>query len=369
MWQINEQLDWESLQNRFGWIQDMEGVPQDKIYHEEGDVAVHTEMVLNALLGLEEFQALSEQEQQVLIAAALLHDVEKRSTTVIEEDGRISSKGHARKGEYTARSILYENLATPFYIKEAIAKLVRHHGLPIWILEKPDPQKALLKASLEVDTKLLTILAKADILGRICADQKEQLYRVALFEEFCKEHDCFGKARTFPSDMARFVYFQKTDSSPDYVPFEKDIFEVVIMSAIPGSGKDTYIKTHYKDWPVVSLDDIRRKWKISPTDKKANGRVVQEAKEQARVFLRAKKSFIWNATNITRTMRQQLIDLFYTYKAKVRIVYIEVPYKQLLIQNQNRNYPVPVKVLNKMITKLEIPAHWEAPIVEYRYTD
>ena len=32
---------------------------------------------------------------------------------------------------------------------------------------------------------------------------------------------------------------------------------------------------------MISLDAIRRKYKVSPTDKAANGRVVQEAKEEA----------------------------------------------------------------------------------------
>jgi hypothetical protein len=40
-------------------------------------------MVLDALEGLEEYQQLPEADQQLLWAAALLHDVEKRSTTVL----------------------------------------------------------------------------------------------------------------------------------------------------------------------------------------------------------------------------------------------------------------------------------------------
>ena len=138
-------------------------------------------MVMNELLALKVYQELHEQEQEILFAAALLHDVEKRSTTVKEEDGRITSKGHAKKGVFCSRSILFRNHTPSFEIKEQVAKLVRYHGLPIWIFEKPNPVKALYQASLEVDTKLLAILTTADLLGRISDDQEEMLYRVDLF--------------------------------------------------------------------------------------------------------------------------------------------------------------------------------------------
>ncbi len=109
------------------------------------------------------------------------------------------------------------------------------------------------------------------------------------------------------------------------------------------------------DLPVVSLDEIRRRFKISPTDKNKNGWVVQQAKERAKQYLRSKTPFVWNATNITLQMRAQLIELFTTYRAWVKIEYLEVPYKKLLHQNRNREYAVPENVINRLIDKLEIP--------------
>jgi putative nucleotidyltransferase with HDIG domain len=144
MWKIIENYQWDTIKQRFEWIRDMQNVPQDPIFHAEGDVETHTRMVLEALLELEEFKALQEQDQHLLIAAALLHDVEKRSTTVTESDGRITSKGHARKGKLTSRRILYLDVPTPFQIREQIVKLVRYHGLPLWVFEKEDPRKVAL---------------------------------------------------------------------------------------------------------------------------------------------------------------------------------------------------------------------------------
>lgn len=366
IWKIIENKEWENVRSTFSWIRDMEGVPQDEIYHAEGDVAIHTRMVVEALQGLPEFQLLSAQEKEILFAAALLHDVEKRSTTVHESDGRITSRGHARKGEFTTRNILYREIPTPFPIREAVAKLVRNHGLPIWIFDKPDPLKSLLQTSLEVNLAHLAILAKADMLGRICPDQTEMMDQIYLFEEYAKEENCFGQHRNFGSDLGKYQFFQKENSSPDYVPFEKNTFEVIMMSALPGTGKDFFIKKNLKKVPVISLDDIRREHKIKPTDKKGNGKVIQIAKEQARVFLRKKESFVWNATNLTRNLRTPLIELFQSYGAKTRLIYLEVPYKKLMDQNRDRDFPVPQKVIEKMISKIEVPSMWEAPIVEIK---
>ena len=366
MWKIIETYhNWEHIKNQFNWIQDMEGVPQDAIYHAEGDVETHTHMVLKALLSLPEFTALPEQEQHILAAAALLHDVEKRSTTVIESDGRITSRGHSKKGEFTARNILYKEIKAPFEIREQVAKLVRYHGLPLWAMEKYNPNKAVIKASLEVNTKLLSILAKADVLGRVCQDQADLLYRIELFIELCKENKCFGMARKFSDNFSKLFYFEKEESFPDYQAFNDSNFEVILMSAIPGTGKDTYINKHLKDLPMVSLDDYRRKWNIKPTDKSGTGKVVQAAKEEAKTYMRKQQSFVWNATNLTRELRKVLVQFFRTYNATVKIVYLEVPYKRLLSQNRDRAYAVPEHVIERMIRKLEVPAQWEAHHVEY----
>lgn len=365
MWQITNNLDWEHLSQSFSWIRDMEGVKQDPIFHAEGDVSVHTRMVLEALQSLASFQELDEQAQHVLVAAALLHDVEKRTCTLIKEDGRVSSPRHAQKGEYTARQLLYQDVPAPFAIREEVAKLVRYHGLPLLIFEKPSPQRYLLQASLEVNTKLLSILAAADVLGRICPDQEELHYRIQCFNEYAQEQACFGVAYPFSSALSRFTYFQQMEGSPMYEPFDNTWSEVVLMAGLPGMGKDSYIQQHLSSWPVISLDNLRRKHKVTHRDPKGNGRLIQLALEEARSYLRRQESFVWNATNLTRSTRKKLIDLFTSYRAKVRIVYIEVPFQQWQQQNLEREYAVPAKVVMKMLKRLDIPSIAEAHQVDY----
>ncbi|MBC7864192.1 MAG: AAA family ATPase [Bacteroidia bacterium] len=364
MWTLTKNKTWSELQ-KFGWVSDMQGVPQSPVHHAEGDVYIHTQMVLDELQKLPEYLELEEQQKEILWASALMHDIEKRSCTFKDENGNIVSPGHAKKGAMTTRQILYRDFNVPFEIREGIACLVRYHGLPLWVFEKPNPVQALLRASLEVDTRLLVTLATADVLGRICSDKKELLYKIELFKELCIEQNCWGVAKQFPSNLSKFQYFRKDEQSPDYVPFNTTKSEAIILSGIAGSGKDHYIKKYFPEHAVVSLDDMRRKLKIKHGDAKNNGRIIQEAKELAKVYLRSGTPFIWNATNITAQMRAQLVDQFAVYDPLIKIIYLEVPYKTLISQNKNRDFPIPTVAIEKMIDKLEVPKTWEAHEVHY----
>lgn len=366
IWKLTDNKTWVSLEQQFQWIRDMNYTPQHCLHHGEGNVAIHTRMVLEALQQQPAYQNLPPQEQEILWAAALLHDVEKRSTSIDEGEGRITSKGHARRGEYTVRSILYKDIPTPFHIRETISALVRYHGLPIWLMEREDPVKKACEASFRVDTRLLKMLTIADIQGRISEDKSTLMESAELFELLCHEHDCWGKARTFATENARFHYFHSEDSYIDYIPYEQYKCEVTLLSGLPGMGKDHFVSKLSPDIPVISLDALRRKYKVSPTDKAATGRVVQEAKEEARSYLRKGQSFVWNATNISQQIRSQLIDLFVTYGARVKIVYIEKPYEVWRKQNREREFAVPDAVLDTMLARLDIPQLTEAHEVVYK---
>lgn len=366
-YEVGKPLDWEKLEADFDWFRDMREVPQDPIWHAEGNVWIHTKMVVEALIALPEFQDLEEEEKHILVVSALLHDVEKRSTTTTEEiEGktRIVAPKHAKKGEFTTRTLFYKEIITAFEVREQIAKLVRWHGKPLWAIQAEDSRKEVIATSLVVNTKFVAILAKADVLGRICEDAEELLLRIALFEELCKEHDCWGKPYEFASDYGRFLYLNKPEIAPDYEPYEDLEFTVYCMSALPGAGKDFYVEQKF-DLPILSLDDIRRKHKIDPKDKRKQGFVIQLGKEKAKEFLRKKQSFVFNATNINTDRRSKWISLFLEYKARVKIVYLEVPYQTLLKQNRNREYQVPESVIEKMIRQLEIPTFKEAHEIEY----
>jgi predicted kinase len=286
---------------------------------------------------------------------------------VIEGTGRITSRGHAKKGEKIARRLLWlgEELPAPalFVERETITGLVRLHGLPLQFLDKPDPARAVIAASMRVRLDLVALLAEADVRGRICNDQQELQDRVALFREFCQEQRCYTGPRAFASEHSRFTYLHSTRDDPDYAAYDETRCEVVIMAGLPGAGKDSWIRQHLPDWPVISLDGIRKELGIRPTEDQ--GQVAQAAREQARELLRRQCSFVWNATNITRMMRQRVIDLALAYHARTRIVYVEAPFADILSRNRARPASVPEEVIYWLLDKLEMPEIGEAHQVEW----
>jgi predicted kinase len=183
------------------------------------------------------------------------------------------------------------------------------------------------------------------------------LGRIGLFAELCAEHHCLDRPRQFESDHHRFIYFN-ANTDIGYVPFDDTRCEVTLMSGLPATGKDHWVSHHAGDLPVIGLDGLRTELEVDPADNQSD--VIAAAKEQAKQHLRRGQSFVWNATNITRDLRSQLVALFANYKARVRIVYTECPAKELQRRNRSRANPVPATVIGRMVQKLEIPTGTEA---------
>ena len=98
-------VDWDALQDH-PFVGALKDCPQDPIHHAEGNVWIHTRMVLEALADDQHFRHLPTEQQLVVFTAALLHDVAKPATTVVEPDGRVTAKGHSSRGAIMARTIL-----------------------------------------------------------------------------------------------------------------------------------------------------------------------------------------------------------------------------------------------------------------------
>jgi len=98
--------------------------PQDARHHPEGSVFAHTMIVMDRMAAILDVEGI--EDRSVLMFAALLHDVGKPSTTVVAEDGSVSSKGHARAGEVIARSFL-SRMRAPKDLTDRVVKLVGEH--------------------------------------------------------------------------------------------------------------------------------------------------------------------------------------------------------------------------------------------------
>ena len=352
---LDEILAWAATQP---WCQAMAECGQDAQWHSEGDVWTHTKMVCHELERLDDWRSLSRHEQTILRFTALFHDVAKPLTTKIDhETGRVSSPKHAVKGEHVAREIL-RDLECDLETREEITRLVRFHGRPAFLGERDSPANEVIRMSWLVSNRLLYLFAVADTRGRNTDSMNRPEENLLFWKLLAEENDCYSKQFQFANDQARFLFFRKPNPDLTYIPYEQFTCAVTLLSGLPGSGKDTWLKQHCdKELPVVSLDDIRAELGVDPTDNQ--GTVVQLAQERCRELLRARTSFAFNATNLLRQTRQRWIGLFADYEARVEIVYIEPMFQRLLQQNQQRPNPVPEQVIRKLASKSEPPTWTE----------
>lgn len=359
------EVPWEELRRRHDWLRALSGCPQDPRFHAEGDVDLHTRLACRALTDSSAFRSLAVDARDVVFTAALMHDVGKPRCTRQELDGRITSRGHSARGEALVRALLWRR-DTPFAAREEIAALVRAHQVPFFMVDGDDPRRVAYELSQTMRCDRLALVAEADARGRRCADSADQqrlLDNVALFLEYCREQGCLEGPREFPSDHARFEYFRSPGRDPDHRAHDDTRSEVVLMSGLPGAGKDRWIAEHGEGRPVISLDEIRRELGVDPEDRQ--GTVIQTAREHARRLLRDGRSFIWNATNVTRPLRRSLVSLFAGYRARVRIVYVEAPERELRRRNRQRLRGVPEAVLDRLIDRWTVPDRTEAHAVEH----
>ncbi len=356
------QIDWVAILERFPCLQSLTKCEQNPLYHAEGNVWIHTKLVCEALVSLVDWQVMNLEDRSILFAAALFHDIAKPHATQITEDGDITAKGHVNLGARMVREIL-KDLHAPFSIREAIVAIVKYGSLPIWFWDKPQPLRSIIRASQVVRCDWLALMAEADVRGRICADGSRLLETIEFFQEYCREYNCFDCSYQFASDHSRFIYFQKEDSDPNYAAYDDTRLEVILMCAVPGTGKDYWIAQNHPDLPVISLDKLRQTMGISPTDEQ--GEIIRSAKNIAKGYLQTQTPFIWNATNIARSTRRGLIRLFADYHARIRIVYLEVPIERVLQQNSDRQAQVPSAVIYRYHDRLQIPDLTEAHRVDY----
>jgi len=335
------------------WCRAMAECAQDAGWHSEGNVWTHTQMVCAELARLEEWPTLSPREQTVLIFTALLHDSGKPETSRLDSaTGRIQSPKHAISGEHIARSVL-RDLGCDLVTREEIARLVRFHGRPAFLLEKPDPNHEVVSLSWLVDNRLLYLFAIADTRGRDTDEMTRPEENLHYWKLAAEESGCFARPYPFANDHARFLFYRQPKPDRYYIPYEEYRCTVTLMSGLPGSGKDSWLSGNRNDQPVVSLDDIRQELGIDATENQ--GLVACHARHRCRDLLRSRQSFTFNATNLLRETRQRWTSLFADYGARIEVVYVEPSFATILSQNKQRKQPVPETVVRELAGKTEPP--------------
>jgi tRNA nucleotidyltransferase (CCA-adding enzyme) len=154
----------------FPEVEALVGIPQEPDWHPEGDVWIHTMMVLDEAAKL---RTGSSEDDLALMYGALAHDFGKPATTRTIA-GRITSYEHDVKGVAIAEAFL-ERLRAPKELTKKVEALVRHHLAPALFHKNGATAKAYRRlardlAASGVRPDLLLRVATSDHLGRTTDD-------------------------------------------------------------------------------------------------------------------------------------------------------------------------------------------------------
>lgn len=374
------------LGQHIDWLKQLSQTPQDDIWHGEGNVHIHTGMVLETLYQLLEREAchITGETRQALILGALLHDVGKTQctrSTDIKGVMRIASKDHEHIGQsYLAFKLM--TLPLPFSVVWQILALVGEHHMPKLLVVKNQDKGQYLALSRRADLALLYWLEVADMRGRICPDQDAQLQILEEFKLFAMEYGVFGQSY-FPTELTPLLedqspqarrYIQSTaiaDMQSGNIVMAQEALakgfahkeqyaNLVILCGPSGAGKSSFVAKHYEQYDCVSLDDLRFELNGNQASQKNRGQVMQLAKERLKQSLRAKRNVVWDATSLRSDFRKVVCDLGRDYHALVTIVLFLLPEKALRLGNKNRHRAVDEQVLSKQLSSFQFPKVDEA---------
>ena len=161
-------LDLGVIARLFPEIQAMVGCQQEPEWHPEGDVWIHTLLVIDQ--ARTRIDDLNRSRQLVVMLGAVCHDLGKPLTTAFL-DGRIRSIDHEQAGVAPATAVLDRlNIHTidGFDVRKQVLGIVAHHLKPGMFRQSPTPVSdgAFRRLSEKVDLELLARVAKSDCLGR-----------------------------------------------------------------------------------------------------------------------------------------------------------------------------------------------------------
>jgi tRNA nucleotidyltransferase (CCA-adding enzyme) len=167
------------------------GVAQDPRWHPEGDVWVHTLMVVDAAAKLvrQPERGLSEEEVAIVLFGALLHDLGKPATTRTTDSG-ITAHGHEAAGHRPALQFL-QRIRLGEAVEVGVLECVTEHMRPSQLTREMVSGKLSSRQSLNALRRLLkdvrkagwkafVALCEADKRGRGHPEERDLPYEPAL---------------------------------------------------------------------------------------------------------------------------------------------------------------------------------------------
>jgi putative nucleotidyltransferase with HDIG domain len=332
----------------------MKKCSQDAKYHAEGDVLVHTKMVVQSLRELQEFDDLSNEQKTIVETAALLHDCGKPQCTAVSEDGRITAHAHEHIGSIVAREFMYKTDIPEFKFdvdtRELICRLIANH-MAVGFRKGDD--LVCKSISIACDTRLLGLLYAADLGGRICVDKTQHYAKAKEWRERCLSLGIWGSPYIDPAvDGVGACMFLRRGRTLNPHPMKGPVY---FMCGLPGSGKSTWSKN--SNLPVIEPDAVRNelgvKWQ------QQEGRVAEIVRQRFFDSLERGQPFVFDALNLKRRTRREYVSQSHQKGFLVHFMHMERPFNDILEWNSKRPTRINDDVLLRMSERMDIPWYEE----------
>lgn len=309
---------------------------------------------------------LSDSEIEILLLAALFHDVGKAtSTTFKEKDQHYHHYGHEIESERITRRVLWDDGVKN---RESVCALVRWHMEPLDIIKKKTYIRDIIDLSNKVcSLGLLFLLKRFDVCGSRPQDfersRNDDGIALRTFANVSIQLGCFWQPLLIQNDLLGLL--------PN-----KERASVYVYIGLPGSGKDTHIINMFGSdegirygYSVVCRDDIRIEMGYCKQGQKCIGNNAEESAVteifNQRILDAAKhgNTIIINNTNLKKVYRNAYKELLRDYNVSWHYVYCEAP--SLNTNIKRRKGQIDSSVFVNMINKMDYPSYDEYNDISY----
>lgn len=127
---------------------------------------------------------------------------------------------------------------------------------------------------------------------------------------------------------------------------------LVVLIGASGSGKSTFAKKHFLETEVLSLDLFRAMVADDYTDQSVSEAAFEALHLIAEKRLAKGKLTVIDATNLSQTARETLIQIAKKHHVMLVGILFDIPENICLEQNEKRDSPVPAHVIRRQVRRL-----------------
>lgn len=166
----------EFKQSVFHMLNRMKSTEQSKQHHPEGNVWIHTMMVVDEAAKLRD----KSKDQRVFMWSAMLHDIGKPEVTRVRK-GKITAYNHDKVGAVATKEILSKACKDLTFI-ERVSAMVRWH-MQILFIAKNMAFADIAAMKNEVDVEEVALLGMCDRLGRLGVKREDVMRDISKFQQ------------------------------------------------------------------------------------------------------------------------------------------------------------------------------------------